>query len=270
MRFWNVSKNEAGESEVRISGEIIDDEWVWLYNWYGIPYAAPNKFRKALSELNGQDITVWIDSPGGDVFAGIGIYTALMEHRGNVTVKIDGKAFSAASIIAMAGGEILMSPGSMMLVHNPWTYAEGEAKDMRHAADILDEVKEAIMNVYELRTGRTREEISAIMDEETPMAPKRAIEEEFADGMLYTEEVEAVKNHFMSTYRPAIMNSFNKSLEMALEIKEKQKVEPEEVKELEPKEGKDPEENPALNRVFDKRRINVRSKIQNRRKKAHE
>jgi len=99
LRFWNVSKNEAGESEVRISGEIIDDEWVWLYNWYGIPYAAPNKFRKALSELNGQDITVWIDSPGGDVFAGIGIYTALMEHKGNVTVKIDGKAFSAASIM---------------------------------------------------------------------------------------------------------------------------------------------------------------------------
>ncbi len=261
MRFWKFIQNKSGDVELRIDGEIIDDSWAWIYEWFGDPYASPNKFREALSDHKGKDITVWIDSSGGDVFAGIGIYTTLMEHKGNVTVKIDGKAFSAASIIAMAGGEILMSPGSMMLVHNPWTYAEGEAKDMRHAADILDEVKEAIMNVYELRTGRTREEISAIMDEETPMAPKRAIEEEFADGMLYTEEVEAVKNHFMSTYRPAIMNSFNKSLEMALEIKEKQQKEPEEVKE--------PGESPAQNRVFDKRRINVRSKIQNRRKKAH-
>lgn len=262
MRFWNFTETDDGAVELRIFGEIIDDSWAWIYEWLGEPYASPNKFRAKLEEHKGKDIVVRIDSPGGDVFAAVGIHTALMEHKGRVTVKIDGKAFSAASIIAMAGKEILMSPGSMMLVHNPWSYTEGEAKDMRHVADILDEIKEAIMNVYELRTGRTREEISAIMDEETPMAPQKAIEEKFADGMLYTETAAAIKNHYLATYRPMIQNSLKRTITKALEIKEKQDHAPEE------QQNQLPEECP-VNRAFDRRRISVREKIQNRRKKAH-
>ena len=250
-RFWNFIKNEeTGDVELRITGEIIDDSWAWIYEWFGDPYASPNKFREALAEHKGKDITVWIDSIGGDVFAAVGIYTALMEHKGSVTVKIDGKAYSAASIIAMAGGQVLMSPGSMMLVHNPWSYIEGEAKDMRHVADILDEVKEAIMNIYELKTGRSREEISAIMDAETPMSATTAIEEKFADGMLYSEAIEAMKAHFAATYRPMIQNSWNKSIERALELKKQTKV-----SEL--------EEPPVTGRVFDKR-VNVREKSHRR------
>ena len=246
MRFWNFIKNKAGDVELRIAGEIVSDDDAWFYEWWGV--ATPNAFRAELEKHAGKDVTVWIDSVGGDVFAAVGIYTALMEHKGNVTVKIDGKAYSAASIIAMSGEQVLMSPGSMMLIHNPWTEAWGEAKDLRHVADILDEVKEAIMNIYELKTDRSREEISAIMDQETPMSAATAIEEKFADGMLYSEAAEAVKAHFAATYRPMIQNSWKKSIEKALELKDKQESQA------------DP---PATGRMLDKR-VNVREKSHRR------
>jgi len=246
MRFWNFVQNDAGEPELRISGEIVDDGDAWLYEWFGIPSASPNKFRKELAKHAGKDITVWIDSPGGDVFAGAGIYTALMEHKGTVTVKIDGKAFSAASIIAMAGGEVLMSPPSLMLIHNPWSEVRGDSKDMRHVADLLDEVKEAIMNAYIIKTGLRREEISELMDQETPMSPKTAIQKGFADGMLYSEADEAVKDYILNTYRPRILNSWDLSIAKAIRLKQSLGETPENV------------------RVLNKKRISVREKIHRR------
>jgi len=279
MRYWRFIQNKAGDVELRIMGEIIDDDLAWIYEWWDIPYSSPNTFRQALAEHKGSNITVWIDSRGGDVFAAVGIYSALKEHSGTVTVKIDGKAYSAASIIAMAGKDVLMSPGSMMLVHNPWTETGGEAKDLRHVADILDEVKEAIMNVYELKTGRTREEISAIMDEETPMSAATAIDEKFADGMLYAETAAAVKDYYFNTYRPVILNGWNSSINRALEIKQKQQERQEPApagptKAAKPKEPKninnheEPEKTPTITgRVFDKR-VKVRE-ILHRRYQTH-
>lgn len=251
MRFWNFSESEAGAPELRITGEIVSDDDVWFYEWFGIPAASPNAFREALKDYAGKDITVWIDSWGGDVFAGAGIYTALMEHKGAVTVKVDGKAVSAASIIAMAGEEILMSPGSIMMIHNPWTITQGEAKDMRKAAEVLDEVKEAIMNAYEIKTGRTREELSALMDEETWMSPKKAISEGFADGMLYTDEGEPVQNAY-SLSRLAIQNSAAETMKKFFEVLRKQS----------------PGDPPAQDRVLNKKRIDVREKS-HRRYKQH-
>src|SRR5690606_37832031 len=101
------------EVELRISGEIMSDDDSWFYDWFGIPNASPNKFRKALSAHKGKNITVWIDSWGGDVFAGVGIYNALKQHKGKVKVIVDGKAVSAGHLIAMSGDEIWMSPGSI-------------------------------------------------------------------------------------------------------------------------------------------------------------
>lgn len=207
MRFWNFIENDEG-AELRIEGEIISDDDAWLYEWFGIPASSPNAFKQELSNYKNQPITVWIDSWGGDVFAAAGIYNALKEHRGKVTVKVDGKAVSAASVIAMAGDEVLMSPVGIIMIHNPWSQAVGEAKDMRHAADVLDEVKETIINAYQSKTGLSRNKISKLMDEETWMSARKAVADGFADGILYAnqEEQEPIQNAF-SFSRLAIQNS---------------------------------------------------------------
>lgn len=141
--------------------------------------------------MNGEDdITVWINSPGGDVFAASQIYNMLMDYKGKVTVKIDGIAASAASVIAMAGGDILMSPVSMLMIHNPMTGAFGDTEEMNKAIDLLNEVKECIINAYELKTGLSRSKISKLMDAESWMNAKKAVELGFADGILFTGVME--------------------------------------------------------------------------------
>lgn len=177
-------KNEQGESELHIDGEITmeQDFWGWLFDE---PDKSALAIREAIKQADGKDLAVWINSTGGDVFAASVIYTALKEHKGGVTVKIDGTAISAASVIAMAGDKILMSPTAVMMIHNPWTSAAGEAKDMEQAAKVLNEVKSTIMNAYTIKTGKSRNEISKLMDAETWMGVQTAIELGFADGMLY-------------------------------------------------------------------------------------
>lgn len=214
MRFWNFSNSAEDAVELRIEGEIVSDDDAWFYEWFGIPVASPNAFKSELAEHKGKDINVWIDSWGGDVFAAAGMYNALKEHKGKVIVKIDGKAVSAGSIIAMAGDEIHISPVGIMMIHNPWSGASGEAKDMRHTADVLDEVKETLINAYQIKTKLSRKKISQLMDEETWMSAKKAVSEGFATHILYTgseAENEPVQNSFMFS-RMAIQNSAASSI----------------------------------------------------------
>ena len=130
------------------------------------------------------DITVWINSPGGDCVAAAQIYNMLMDYKGNVTVKIDGIAASAASVIAMAGTEVLMSPVSTMMIHNPATVAMGDHNEMQKAIEMLNEVKESIINAYEIKTGLSRAKLSHLMDSETWMNANKAVELGFADGII--------------------------------------------------------------------------------------
>lgn len=135
-------------------------------------------------------MTVWLNSPGGDCVAAAQIYNMLKEYPGNVTIKIDGIAASAASLIAMAGDNVLMSPVSMMMIHNPLTMAVGNADDMQKAAEMLNEVKDSIINAYELKTGLSRARLSHLMDDETWMNAVKAVELGFADGILYRDAYE--------------------------------------------------------------------------------
>ena len=130
------------------------------------------------------DITVWINSPGGDCVAAAQIYNMLIDYKGNVTVKIDGIAASAASVIAMAGTEVLMSPVSTMMIHNPATVAMGDHNEMQKAIEMLNEVKESIINAYEIKTGLSRAKLSHLMDSETWMNANKAVELGFADGII--------------------------------------------------------------------------------------
>lgn len=155
----------------------------------------PQLFRDELNAGNG-DITVWINSPGGDCIAAAQIYNMLMEYKGNVTIKIDGIAASAASVIAMAGTRVLVSPVSMMMIHNPMTVAMGNAEEMQKTIAMLDEVKESIVNAYEIKTGMSRAKISRLMDAETWMDANSAVEMGFADEILQrsvTDEIEIPK-----------------------------------------------------------------------------
>lgn len=186
-RFWRFMNRSDDEVELRIDGDIVDDEDTWVFEWLGLQHTAPNAFREELAKHKGKNLTVWIDSLGGIVWAAAGIHNALKEHSGRVVVKIDGKALSAASVIAMAGDEVLMSPAAVMMIHNPWIHTAGDAHRLRHMAGVLEEIKEAIINAYEVKTGLPRDEISRMMDEETWMSAQKAVELGFADGILYTD-----------------------------------------------------------------------------------
>lgn len=222
-KFWQFIRNEATDVqpesiELHIKGDIVDDSQVWVYEWFDEPAAAPNLFKEQLNQFKGKDITVWIDSYGGDVFAGASIYNALKEHDGKITAKIE-KAMSAASVIAMAADEILMSPVAIMMIHNPLTTASGNMHDLRKVANILDEVKESIINAYVTKTGRSRNKISQMMDDETWMSANVAVKEGFADNILYQEELQVENNvHNFSFNRLAVMNSANQSIKNALEL----------------------------------------------------
>jgi len=133
---------------------------------------------------------VWINSPGGDCVAAAQIYNMLIDYKGNVTVKIDGIAASAASVIAMAGTRVMMSPVSMLMIHNPMTFAFGNTAEMQKAIDMLGEVKESIINAYELKTSLSRAKLSRLMDAETWMNANKAVELGFADEILQRDSLE--------------------------------------------------------------------------------
>lgn len=186
-KFWNWVKNEGSIGRTLfLNGEISDE------TWYG-DEVTPKLFKDELNSGEG-DITVWINSPGGDVFAAAQIYNMLRDYKGSVTVKIDGLAASAASVIAVAGDTVLMSPVAMMMIHNPATLAIGNAKEMEKAIGMLNEVKESILNAYEDKTGLKRSKLSKMMDDETWFNAKKAVELGFADKILFAEDSEAKKD----------------------------------------------------------------------------
>lgn len=153
----------------------------------------PQLFKDELNAGSG-DITVWINSPGGDCVAAAQIYNMLTQYKGNVTVKIDGIAASAASVIAMAGNTVLMSPVSMMMIHNPATVAFGDHAEMQKAIDMLAEVKESIINAYVIKTGLSRSKLSHLMDAETWMDANKAVELGFADDIITRAETKPNTN----------------------------------------------------------------------------
>lgn len=178
-KFWNWINLVEEDKSCRtlfLNGTIAEESWF-------DDEITPQIFEDELNQEEG-DVTVIINSPGGDCIAAARIYNMLKAYKGKVTIKIDGLAASAASVIAMAGDELLMSPVPMMMIHNPATLAFGDHVEMKKAIDLLKEVKESIINAYEIKSGLTRERISKLMDEETWMNANKAIELGFADGLI--------------------------------------------------------------------------------------
>lgn len=219
MPFWKFINKAATETEpeaveLEIKGDIIDDGDEWVYEWFGIEATAPNAFRAALKEYAGKDITVRINSYGGSVWAAAGMYNALIDHKktgGKVTTRTDQKAMSAATIPYMAGDVRLMGAVDMLMIHNPLTEVYGYASDLRKIADVLDEVKETIINAYSV-TGRSRAKLSELMDAETYMSAKTAIKDGFATGMVDESAAAPLNVSDMSFNRAAILNSTGDAL----------------------------------------------------------
>lgn len=176
-RWWNWVKDETSETRILyLDGAIAEESWLE-------DDVTPAVFKSELMNGTG-DITIWINSPGGDCVAASQIYSMLMDYSGSVTVKIDGIAASAASVIAMAGSKVLMAPTAMLMIHNPLTVAIGDSAEMQKAISMLDEVKESIINAYEIKTSLSRAKLAHLMDAETWMNVNKAIEYGFADGAL--------------------------------------------------------------------------------------
>ncbi|MCD7805614.1 MAG: Clp protease ClpP [Oscillospiraceae bacterium] len=182
----------AKEPETEPTQETIEERTLYLNgviadeSWFDDDIT-PQIFKDELNAGTG-NITVWINSPGGDCVAAAQIFNMLKEYAGSVTVKIDGLAASAASVIAMAGDNVLMSPVSTMMIHNPSTIAMGNSEDFRKAMQMLDEVKESIINAYEMKSGLSRRQISNLMDSEYWMNANEALAKGFIDGILYRDE----------------------------------------------------------------------------------
>lgn len=210
---------ETVERTLFLNGTIAEDSWF-------DDDVTPQMFKEELMDGSG-NITVWINSPGGDCVAAAQIYNMLREYDGDVTVKIDGIAASAASVIAMAGDRVLMSPVSMMMIHNPMTIAFGDSGEMQRAIDMLAGVKDSIINAYEIKTGLSRVKLAHLMDSETWMDANKAIELGFADEIIQRNgavdmEVPQVSMLYSKT---AVVNSLKDKIVEKCRIQQKNETE---------------------------------------------
>ena len=225
-KFWNwkshktlnQANEEVAERVLELHGTIAEESWF-------DDDVTPQLFKDELNSGSG-DITIWINSPGGDCVAAAQIYNMLMDYKGNVTIKIDGIAASAASVIAMAGNKVMVSPVSMMMIHNPMTAAMGDTSEMQKAISMLDEVKESIINAYEIKTGISRAKLSHLMDAETWMNANMAVELGFADEIMQRNisvdvEVPQVSNIYSRT---AVTNHLMDKIAAKCRIEQKPKT----------------------------------------------
>ena len=226
-KFWKwknqtVTNQETQEQTLErtlfLNGTIAEESWF-------DDDITPKLFRDELFAGNG-DITIWINSPGGDCMAAAQIYNMMMEYPGNVTVKIDGIAASAASVIAMAGTKVMVSPVSMMMIHNPMTVAMGDTSEMQKAISMLDEVKESIINAYEIKTGISRAKLSHLMDAEIWMNANMDVELGFADEIMHRNTADAVEVPQVSNVysRTAVTNHLMDKIAAKCRIEQKPKT----------------------------------------------
>ena len=225
-KFWNwVQNDNNGERTLFLEGVIAEESWFE-------DDVTPSAFKADLFAGSGP-ITLHINSPGGDCIAASQIYTMLMDYPYDVKVQFDGIAASAASVIAMAGTKVSMSPTSLMMIHNPLTFALGDSEEMRKAIQLLEEVKESIINAYEIKTGLSRTRLSHMMDAETWMNAQKALELGFCDEVLFQpEKVDKVQNSFTFSRR-AVNNCLLDKLKACIP-KEPPDLPPDPLPEIEP------------------------------------
>jgi ATP-dependent protease ClpP protease subunit len=188
--------------KINIKGTIISSNVQWIYDLFGMEATSPVKVSDALDGADGDDVEVIINSGGGDVFAGSEIYTELKSYSGNVTVKIVGIAASAASVIAMAGNKVQISPTAQIMIHNVSSRGAGDYRDFQHEADVLKNYNKSIASAYMIKTGMKEEELLSLMDDETWFNAQQAKENKFVDEILFDESPQFAASFGASTMIP--------------------------------------------------------------------
>ncbi|ASN72282.1 putative peptidase S14 ClpP [uncultured Caudovirales phage] len=188
--------------KINIKGPIIPSSQQWVYDWFGMEATSPQKVNDLIEKANGEDLDVEINSGGGSVFAASEIYTALKSYQGKTTGKIVGLAASAASVIAMGVKILSMSPTGQIMIHNSSTWTEGDYREMEHTADVLKSINDTIANAYRIKTGKTQEELLALMDNETWLTAQKAKELGFIDEIMFENESQWVANFNHSEMLP--------------------------------------------------------------------
>jgi len=210
MSFFNfVNRAEAESAELYINGDIVSDDDAEFYEAFGIKCTAPKGFKEQLSALNGKPLSVYVDSYGGDVLAASSIYTMLREYKGEVTVKIDSIAASAASVIAMAGDKIYMSPTAFLMIHDPSTAIWGNITEVKQGLESLKAIKEGIINAYARKSNLPREKISKLMTDETWLDYNAALEYGFIDGEITKDSI-IIPNEVLNSIKNQRITIFNK------------------------------------------------------------
>ncbi|MGG1599320.1 head maturation protease, ClpP-related [Paenibacillus naphthalenovorans] len=192
--------------KIKLNGPVVGDGSTWLYDWFGMPHISAARLSKELDDARGDDVELYINSPGGSVSAGSEVYTILKEYAGKVTAKVTGLAASAASFFLMAADEIMMSPTSQLMIHNASTWTGGDKNVHWSNTDMLRGTDVAITNAYRLRTGKTTEELLELMNKTTWMNAQQAVGLGFADGILFDDDntLIAVTNSISGEIPPQI------------------------------------------------------------------
>ena len=181
---------------VNINGDIICNDLKWVYDWLEYESCCPADIRNTITELKdeSEELKVVVNSPGGDVQAGQEIYSILKDIKNPVIVNVQSMAASAASMIAMAGDTVRMSPVALLMIHNASTRAAGDYRDMQHTAEVLQTVNTAIMQAYIAKTGKTEDELKVMMDKETWLTANQCLENGFADEIIQDETPAVITN----------------------------------------------------------------------------
>ena len=181
---------------VTVNGDIICNDMKWIYDWLEYESCCPADVKNVIAELTdeNEELKVIINSPGGDVQAGQEIYSILKDIKNPVTINVQSMAASAASMIAMAGDTVKMSPVALLMIHNASTCTSGDYRDMQHTADVLQTVNTAIMQAYIAKTGKTEDELREMMDKETWLTANQCIEHGFADEIINDEKQSIITN----------------------------------------------------------------------------
>lgn len=182
-------------AKVNIKGVIISNDDQWIYDWFEMEAASPKSVMSQIDKANGEDLEVDINSGGGDVFAGSEIYTALKDYKGKVTTRVVGIAASAASVIAMAGDKVVMSPTAQMMIHNVSSVGRGDYRDMDHTSEILKNANKTIANAYMLKSGMDQASLLKLMDDETWFTAQQALENKLIDEVMFENQVSLVASY---------------------------------------------------------------------------
>lgn len=211
---------------LNINGDIVSDELAWVYDWYEMPYFCPKMARDVVESLEaGETLRVVINSPGGDVYAGQEVFSILynIRHINSVEIEVQSLAASAASVIAMAGKTVKMSPVAALMVHNCSAYASGDYRDMTHTAEVLRKINECLVQAYIQKTGMTQEDLLTMMDNETWLSANDCVKYGFADEIIKNDEPQLILNAAIG--KLSITNAMIEAAKTAKEQKEKEKKE---------------------------------------------